>query len=71
MNAFLSAVKSHRGQRIFEISLIVLVLLVVFSVGGVPMILLSTFTPSWSHGEPEQQKYDGYDLDGLGASDAV
>ena len=67
MNAFLSAVKSHRGQRIVEISLTIILLLVVFSVGGVPMILLSTFTPSWSQGDPERR----YNIDAPQASEAM
>ena len=71
MKASLSAFKCRKGQRIVEISLTVLVLLLVFSVGGVPMILLSTFTPSWSHSDPEQLEYDSYDLDALGASGNV
>ena len=48
-----------------------LLLLMVFSVSGVPMILLSTFTPSWNRDDSEQQKVDAYGMDALDASVAV
>lgn len=62
---------SRKGQRSGEIALIVLLLLLVFSVSGVPMILLSTFTPSWNRDDLEQQKLDAYGIDALDASVAV
>jgi len=71
MKAILSVMRSRKGQRSVEIALIMLLLLLVFSVGGVPMILLSTFTPSWNHENLEQQKVDAYGIDALDASVAV
>lgn len=54
-----------------EIALIMLLLLLVFSVGGVPMILLSTFTPSWIRDDSEREKVDSYSIDALDASVAL
>ena len=71
MKTILSVMSSRKGQRSGEIALIVLLLLLVFSVSGVPMILLSTFTPSWNHDDLEQQKLDAYGIDALDASVAV
>jgi uncharacterized protein (UPF0333 family) len=71
MKAILSVMKNWKGQRSVEIALIMLLLLLVFSVGGVPMILLSTFTPSWNRDNLEQQKVDRYNIEGLDASVAV
>ena len=67
MKGLLSGIRSRKGQRIVDISLTIILLLVVFSVGGVPMILLSTFPPSWSQGDPERR----YNIDQLQASEAV
>jgi len=63
--------KSWNWQRSVEITLIMVLLLLVFSVSGVPMILLSTFTPSWSRDDSEQQKVDAYGIDNLDAPVAV
>jgi hypothetical protein len=71
MEAILSVMRSPKGQRSVEIALIMLLLLVVFSVGGVPMILLSTFTPSWNRENLEQQKVDAYGIDALDTSAAA
>ena len=71
MKTILSVMSSRKGQRSGEIALIVLLLLLVFSVSGVPMILLSTFTPSWNRDDLEQQKVDAYGIDALDASVAV
>lgn len=71
MEAILSVMRSPKGQRLVEIALIILLLLLVFSVGGVPMILLSTFTPSWNRDDLEQQKVDAYGVDALDTSVAV
>jgi uncharacterized protein (UPF0333 family) len=71
METILSVMRSRKGQRSVEIALIMLLLLLVFSVGGVPMILLSTFTPSWNRDNLEQQKVDAYRIDALDASVAV
>jgi hypothetical protein len=71
MKTILSVMSSRKGQRSGEIALIVLLLLLVFSVSGVPMILLSTFTPSWNRDDLEQQKLDAYGSDALDASVAV
>ena len=71
MKTILSVMSSRKGQRSGEIALIVLLLLLVFSVSGVPMILLSTFTPSWNRDDFEQQKLDAYGSDALDASAAV
>jgi len=71
MRSSLSVVKSWNWQRSVEITLIVLLLLLVFSVGGVPMILLSTFSPSGHRDDLEAQKVDPYSIDALDASVAV
>jgi len=71
MKAILSVMRSRKGQRSIEIALIVLLLFLVFSVAGVPMILLSTFTPSWNRDNLEQRKVDGYGIDALDASVAA
>ena len=71
MKAILSVMRSRKGQRSLEIALIMLLLLLVFSVGGVPMILLSTFTPSWNRENLEQQKVDACGIDALDAPVAV
>jgi hypothetical protein len=71
MKSSLSVMRSQKGQRSVEIALILLLLLLVFSVGGVPMILLSTFTPSWNRNDSAQQKVDPYGIDALDASVAV
>jgi hypothetical protein len=71
MKIILSVIRSRKGQRSVEIALILLLLLVVFSVVGVPMVLLSTFTPSWLRDDLEQQKPDAYGIDVLDASVAV
>ena len=71
MKTILSVMRSRTGQRSVEIVLIMLLLLLVFSVGGVPMILLSTFTPSWNRDDLEQQKVDAYGIDALDASVAL
>jgi hypothetical protein len=71
MKAILSVMGSRKGQRSVEIALIMLLLLLVFSVSGVPIILLSTFTPSWNRDKLEQQKADRYNIEGLDASVAV
>jgi len=68
MKAILSVMKNWKGQRSVEIALILLLLLLVFSVGGVPMILLSTFTPSWNRENLEQRKVDPYNVEALDAS---
>jgi hypothetical protein len=41
-------------KRVAEILLIMMVLLVIFSIGGMPMILLSTFSPSSIQWDVEQ-----------------
>ena len=71
MKAILSVMKNWKGQRSVEIALIMLLLLMVFSVSGVPMILLSTFTPSWNRDNLEQQEVDAYGVDALDASVVV
>ena len=71
MKVIWSVMKSWKGQRSVEIALIMLLLLLVFSVGGVPMILLSTFTPSWNRDNLEQQKVDAYGIEALDASVAA
>ena len=71
MKTILLMMGSRRGQRSVEVALIILLLLLVFSVGGVPMILLSTFTPSWNGDDLEQQKVDAYGIDALDASVAL
>jgi len=71
MQTILSVMRSRKGQRSVEIALIMLLLLLVFSVGGVPMILLSTFTPSWNRDHAVQQKVDAYGIDALDAPVAV
>jgi len=48
-----------------------LLLLLVFSVGGVPMILLSTFPPSWCRDDLEEPKVDAYGSDTLETPVAV
>jgi len=45
-----------------------LVLLLLFSVVGVPMILLSTFPPSWLRDDLDAEKVDTYGIDALDAS---
>ena len=71
MEAILSVIRSRKVQRSVEIGLIMLLLLMVFSVSGVPMILLSTFTPSWNRDNLEQQEVDAYGVDALDASVVV
>jgi len=68
MKKILPIMRSRSGQRSVEIALIMLLLLLVFSVGGVPMILLSTFTPSWHRDDLEQQRVDDYGIEALDAS---
>jgi hypothetical protein len=68
MKTILSVIGSRTGQRSVEIVVIMLLLLLLFSVGGVPMILLSTFTPSWHRDDLEQEKVDSYSIDVLEAS---
>ena len=48
-----------------------LVLLLLFSVVGVPMILLSTFPPSWCRDDLEEPKVDAYGIDSLETSVVV
>jgi hypothetical protein len=55
--------KSRQAQRSAEIILIMTFLLIVFSVAGMPMILLSTFSPSLIA--------DDLELDGDGAMDGL
>ena len=71
MKTILSVIRSRKGQRAVEVALIMLLLLLVISVGGVPMILLSTFTPPWLRDDLEEQKVDAYGIDALDASIAL
>jgi len=62
---------SWKVRRSIEIALIMLVLLLLFSVVGVPMILLSTFPPSWCRDDLEEPKVDAYGSDTLETPVAV
>ena len=65
MKSLLVIMKSWKGRRALEITLLVILLLLVFSVGGVPMILLSTVTPPWIRGDSAQQRDDAYAIETL------
>jgi hypothetical protein len=54
MKAILLTPERQELKRVAEILLIMMVLLVIFSIGGMPMILLSTFSPSWIQWDVEQ-----------------
>lgn len=63
IKSILGFMKSRQAQRSAEIILIMTFLLIVFSVAGMPMILLSTFSPSLIA--------DDLELDGDGAMDGL
>ena len=65
MKSLLVIMKSWKGRRALEITLLVILLLLVFSVGGVPMILLSTVTPPWIRDDSAQQRDDAYAIEAL------
>jgi len=71
MRSVLTVMTSWKVRRSMEIALIMLFLLLLFSVVGVPMVLLSTFAPSWSRDDFEQQKVDPHGIDALEATVAV
>jgi flagellar basal body-associated protein FliL len=54
MNSVLLTPNGQELKRVGEILLIAMVLLVIFSIGGMPMILLSTFSPSSIQWDAEQ-----------------
>jgi len=71
MNSILDVMKSRKGSRALEITLLVILLLLVFSVGGVPMILLSTVPPPWMRDELTEQRDDAYGFEALNAQVAM
>jgi flagellar basal body-associated protein FliL len=54
MKSILLTPERQELKRVAEILLIMMVLLVIFSIGGMPMILLSTFSPSSIQWDVEQ-----------------
>ena len=71
MKALLCVMRSRKGRRSLEVALIMLLLLLVFSIAGVPMILLSTFAPSWNHDGLEPRNAEVFSSEALDASVAV
>jgi hypothetical protein len=54
MKTIMTTMKGPTAKHVAKILLITMVLLVVFSVSGMPMILLSTFSPSSIQWDAEQ-----------------
>jgi hypothetical protein len=69
MNLVLGFVSGRSAQRCLEVFLIVVILLIVFSLAGVPMILLSTSAPSFIGADLEQNNAGA--IDSLDASVAA
>jgi hypothetical protein len=61
--AMWSIQKNQELKRAVEILLIAVVLLIVFSASGVPMILLSTFSPSSIHWHKAQDHSEEFTFD--------
>jgi Na+(H+)/acetate symporter ActP len=64
MAAILSTPKCRELKRVVEILVIAVALIIVFSVSGMPMILLSTFSPSSIYWNREQDHSDKLTIDG-------
>ena len=64
MDSIWSAMKSPEGIRVVEILLIVVVLLFVFSISGMPLVLLSTFSPSSSQWDSGRNVFEQYVVEG-------
>ena len=59
-----STTKSAEVKRVAQILAITLILLVIFSVSGLPMILLSTFSPSSIYWDTEEDRFEEFTMDG-------
>lgn len=64
MQTTLLTPKTHELKRVAGILLITMLLLVIFSIGGMPMILLSTFSPSSIPWDTDSDHSDEYTIDG-------
>jgi Na+-driven multidrug efflux pump len=55
-----SVIGDRQVKRFTEVTLTILLLLLLFSVGGVPIVLLSKSTLSWNRGEVEREGSELY-----------
>jgi hypothetical protein len=64
MKIIMTTMKGPTAKQVAKILLIAMVLLVVFSVSGMPMILLSTFSPSSTQWDAEQNDSEQVAIEG-------
>ena len=70
MNRLLSALNTPVVRRLYEKSLMVVLLLIAFGLAGLPLYLLA-LVPIWLYREPADQRNAESEIDALGATDMV